>query len=93
METGSSSHPTEHQVCYAAPSPRISPNSQLNHEGAAQAVSNDASSAFRGTPGEESGGHLPVGAEALPPETSNQPGEPASLPWCQYAGSPVAKGI
>lgn len=29
---------------------------------------------FRGTPGEESGGHLPVGAEAFPAETPYQPG-------------------
>lgn len=47
---------------------------------------------FRGTPGEESGGHLPVGAEAFATETSNQPGEPAPLSWCWHTGSPAAEG-
>lgn len=59
----------------------------------AHTVNNDRSSGFRGTPGEEPGGHLPVGAEAFPPATSHQPREPASLTWCQYTGSPAAEGI
>lgn len=48
---------------------------------------------FRGTPREESGGHLPFGAEAFPPETPNQPGEYALLALCRYTGSPAAEGL
>lgn len=47
---------------------------------------------FRGTPGEESGGHFPAGNEALPAETPHQPGKPASLSRCGYTGSPAAEG-
>lgn len=48
---------------------------------------------FRGSPREESGGHLPVGAEAFPAETPNQPGEYASLTLRRYTGSPAAEGL
>lgn len=48
---------------------------------------------FRGTPGEESGGHLIVGVEAFPAKTPNQPGESAPLAWCQHAGSTATEGL
>lgn len=50
-------------------------------------------SCFRGTPGEESGRHLPFGAEAFPAETPHQSGESAPLAWCRYTGSPAAEGL
>lgn len=74
METGSSSHPAGLQVCCTKTVRVLFCLVSLNHESAAHGEINVFFKnifGFRGTPGEESGGHPPVGGEAFATKTSN----------------------
>ena len=47
---------------------------------------------LRGASGEEPGGHFPADCEALPAETSHQPGESATHTRRHNTGSTAAEG-
>lgn len=48
---------------------------------------------FRGTTGEEPGGHLPADAEALLAAPPHQPGDTAALARRRHAGGAAAEGL